>query len=218
MKVILIPCGATEWRDSGRLLGRVEVPLTDEGRAKCGEWAALFGDERPACIYHSSDELATETAALIAKPLKVPTKSIRGLDEVDVGLWAGLTQQQLKSRYESAFRQLCDSPLNTQQQLKSRYESAFRQLCDSPLNVSAPDGETFGNAVERVTQSLKKKLKRNGGAMAGFVMRPLALAATRCDMEERPMSEFWATSMQTDAPVVLDCTTRPAQATLVGSE
>ena len=196
MKVILIPCGATEWRDSGRLLGRVEVPLTDEGRARCGQWAGLFGDERPVCIYHSSDELATETAALIAKPLKVPTKSIRGLDEVDVGLWAGLTQEQLKSRYESA----------------------FRQLCESPLNVSAPDGETFGEAVERVTRSLKKKLKRNGGAVTGFVMRPLALAATRCDMEERPMSEFWATSMQADAPVVLDCTTKPAQATQVGSQ
>ena len=196
MKLILIPCGATDWRDSGRLLGRVELSLTDGGRAKCDEWAGLLSDDRPACIYHSSDELASETAARIAARLEVTAKSTKGLDEIDVGLWAGLTREQLKSRYESA----------------------YRQLCDAPLSVSAPEGETFSAAIGRITRSLRKQLKRNGSAVAGVVMRPLALAATRCEMEQRPMSEFWATSMRPDAPVSLDCSTRPAQATMVGTE
>ena len=196
MKLILIPGGATDWRDSGRLLGRVALSLTDDGRAKCDEWAGLLQEEPPGCIYHSSDELASQTAARIAARLEVPAKSAKGLDEIDVGLWAGLTREQLKSRYESA----------------------YRQLCDAPLSVSAPEGEMFSSAIERITRSLRKQLKRNGNAVAGVVMRPLALAATRCEMEQRPMSEFWATSMRPDVPVLLDCSTRPAQATTVGTE
>ena len=36
--------------------------------------------------------------------MSVPAKSLEALVEVDVGLWAGLTETQLKNRFPSAHR------------------------------------------------------------------------------------------------------------------
>lgn len=193
MKVVLIPCATTEWRDSGRLLGRVEVPLTDEGRTLCSSWAEAFRGAGLSGIFHSSDELASQTAHLIAKPLELRTKRLADLDEVDVGLWTGLTEEQLKSRYTGA----------------------HKQLCESPMSVAPPDGESFSDAAKRVTACLKKKIRREGKPAIAVVMRPLALAMARCELESRPVSEFWSGWRDQNGPIVVDCSAKPAESTTV---
>jgi broad specificity phosphatase PhoE len=182
MKVVLIPCGSTEWGESGRLLGRTDMPLTPEGRAACAQWAEQFEGDRPARIMHSSDELAAESARAIAARLDIPTRAAEGLAEVDVGLWAGLTEDQLKTRYENA----------------------YKQLREAPLSVRPPEGENFGEAAERVAGALRKIMKRNGKGVTGLVMRPLALTLARCALEDLPASEIWTTSRKWTEPVVVE--------------
>ncbi len=181
MKVVLIPCGSTEWGESGRLLGRTEVPLTPDGRAAVAAWAGHLDGNRPDRLVHSGDELAAESARVIAKQLDIPAKAVEGLAEVNVGLWAGLTEEQLKTRYENA----------------------YKQLREAPLSVRPPEGENFGDAAERVAAALRKVMKRGKG-VTGLVMRPLALTLARCALEHRPSCEFWSTSRKWAEPVVIE--------------
>jgi probable phosphoglycerate mutase len=191
MKVALIPVGSTDWREEGRLLGRVELPPNETCEPQCAEWAEVLRPLNMRHLFHAPDELATRTAKLLARKLVVPTKSADGLAEVDVGLWAGLTDAQLKSRYAKA----------------------HRELCEAPLNVSPPGGERLEAAQVRLKQFLKKQVKRNGEQAIGLVLRPVALAMTRCALEGSDASVVWDTAQRTDAPVIIEVSsdaTRPA--------
>ena len=190
MKVVLIPCGPTEWQEEGRLLGRVELPLTPDGEQRCSEWIDALRAHGIQRIFHSPDELATQTAGLIGNPLGVPTKPLDGLVEIDVGLWTGLTEKELKTRYASA----------------------HRELCESPLNVHPPSGERVGDAADRLKSCLKKRVKPNGKATIGVVLRPLSFAVARCALEGTGVSKVWETAQRPLEPVVIECTGVPAAA------
>lgn len=170
MKLVLIPCAATEWTESGRLLGRVEVPMTEAGRRECVAWVELLRPLGVAKIFHSPDELATQTAKLLAKGLKVSHKPVEALAEVDLGLWTGLTEEQLEARYESA----------------------YNQLREEPMTVTPPEGESLSEACERIGLALNRRVRRGEPTVAGVVLRPVALALARCILENKDWSETWA--------------------------
>jgi broad specificity phosphatase PhoE len=188
MKVALIPCGPTEWREKGRLLGRVELTPTAAVEGQCAAWGEQLRDVVRSKIFHAPDELSRATAQLIGRRLNVPTKALDDLVEVDLGLWAGLTEEQLKQRYAKA----------------------HRQLTESPLNVSPPEGEDFSAAAGRVRACLKKRLKPNGSNGIGLVMRPLTFAMARSVLEGAASTKIWETSQQADAVVIVDCEGVPA--------
>lgn len=182
MKIVLIPCAATEWHDEGRLLGRVDLPATVSGDAACTRWAEPLRALNLVQIYHSPDPLATHTARLLGRLLAVPVKSARQLAEVDLGLWTGLTDDELKARYASA----------------------HRELCDAPLNVNPPGGEGLGQAASRLKEFFVKQLKRNGQTAIGVVVRPVSFAMARFGLEGRSLCEVWEAALQASAPVVVD--------------
>ena len=188
MKVALIPCATTEWRDEGRLLGRVELPPDRRNEEQCIHWAEQLRTLELKQIFHAPDELATRMAALVGRKLVIPTKPNDDLAEVDVGLWAGLTEAQLKSRYASA----------------------YRQLCESPLNVNPPGGESLGAANTRLRAFLKKQIKRNGRTALGLVLRPVSLAMAWCALDHHQPAEIWEKAKQTTQPIILELTTDAA--------
>ncbi len=182
MKVVLIPCGSTEWDEEGRILGRVELPLTSAGQEQCRAWARQLGELGLRRIFHGPDELTTQTASLLARMLSIRTKRIDDLVEVDVGLWTGLTAEQLKTRYASA----------------------HRQLREAPLNVSPPGGESLAAAARRLSDCLGKQLRKNNKGAVGLVMRPFSFALARCIVEGRGPTGLWEAAWDDRAPVVID--------------
>ncbi len=182
MKVVLIPCGMTAWDDEGRILGRVELSLTPAGNEECGKWARQLSDLGLKRILHAPDELASRTAGLVARQLSLPTKSLDNLVEVDVGLWAGLTESQLKTRYASA----------------------HRELCEAPLNVNPPGGESLSTAAERLNSCVGKQIKKNSTTAIGLVLRPFSLALAKCALEGADMSNVWELSRGVREPVVVE--------------
>ena len=188
MKVILIPCGPTEWRDEGRLLGRVELSLTAQGEQRCDQWRAALAAQSMRKIFHSPDDLASRTAGLIGNPLGIPTKPLDDLCEIDVGLWAGLTEREMKTRYASA----------------------HRELCEAPLNVRPPRGEKLSDAVARLQSCLKKRVKPNGKTTIGLVLRPFSFAVARCALQGESFSSVWESAGSVSEPVVVECGGVPA--------
>ena len=182
MKIALIPCGSTEWQDEGRLLGRVEIPLTSAGRERCIQWAQQLHGVGIKRILHGPDELVTQTAALVAGQLDVPTKTLDDLAEVDIGLWTGLTESQLKRRFASA----------------------HRELGEAPLNVSPPGGEALRAAADRLIACMRKQLRKNGKEPVGVVMRPFSLALAKAVLEGHALSDLWETTHNASDPVVIE--------------
>lgn len=182
MKVVLIPAAGCEWRQAGRLLGRVELELTEAGGGQCDAWAAQLRDLGIETVYHGPDELSDTTARRIAKAIGASTRSADKLAEVDLGLWAGLTDAELKSRFAKA----------------------HRQLGEAPLTVQPPEGEAFGAAAERLEGFIRKALRRNGQKAVGFVLRPLALALVRRRLQREQMDDVYAAARAADEPVVVE--------------
>ncbi len=183
MKVVLVPCAETEWRQEERVLGRVELPPAAEAEKQCSAWVQVLRDAGVQHIFHAPDDLAKMTAKWLGRQLVIPTRAIEGLAEPDAGLWAGLTEQQLKSRFASA----------------------HRELRESPLHVSPPAGENLGDAAERLSGALRKLLKRNSDVVLAVVLRPLGLAMARYALEgHEPNGGLWEAARSVRAPVVID--------------
>lgn len=190
MRIVLIPCGTTEWHTEGRLLGRVEVPLSPAGEQQCCGWAESLRAQQLERIYHAPDELCAQTAHLLARRLGVPARPLDELVEVDVGLWAGLTDAQLKTRFASA----------------------HRGLHEDPLRVQAPGGESLAAAAERLEECICRQVRKNGRAAIGVVARPLSFVMLKCALEGGDFSRAWETAQDAQVPVVLDCDPRSGRA------
>jgi len=182
MKVALIPCAATDWTQDGRLLGRVDLEPGEDAHGQCKKWSETLRDQKLARIYHAPDILSKTTAQSIAQALNIPAKNLEALAEVDLGLWAGLTEGELKKRFAKA----------------------HRQLIDSPMNVRPPNGEDFSDASARLRNCLKKQIKPNGRASIGLVMRPFSFAMA-CYLLQGDSVKIWEASQDQPAPRVMEC-------------
>lgn len=183
MIIILTPCGASEWREEGRLLGRVELPPVRGALEQYERWAEILRPYAPARIFHAPDELATTTAIELALRLSVPVKGVDALDEVDAGLWTGLTDAELEARYETT----------------------YHELLEAPLNVTPPQGEYLSDAAERLAAAVRKCTRgvAADGAIA-IVLRPVALALVRAQLSGQDLERVWEFTQESDDPVVLD--------------
>lgn len=193
MKVALIPCGVSEWRREGRLLGRVDLQHAPEADVEIAEWVARLRSTGLSKLFHAPDGLSKGAARRIGRELNIPVKSLDALDEVDLGLWAGLTDAELKKRYAKA----------------------HRQLIDSPLNVVPPSGEDFNEAANRVRGCLKKRIKPNGKTGVGLVMRPIAFTIAKQVLEGAEPSELWEASRAKADLLIMDTNGVPELATKV---
>jgi len=169
------------------MLGRVELEPIPDAKAECIAWIERLRPAKLHRIFYAPDGLSKATALAIARELNIPTKPLNALVEVDLGLWAGLTEEELKTRFAKA----------------------HRQLIDSPLNVSPPNGEDFSKAAGRVRACLKRRIKPNGKEAIGLVMRPLAFAMARYLLEGNEPVKIWETSQSDAEPCVMDCTGVP---------
>ncbi len=190
MRFALIPTGTCDWRQAGRLLGRVQLALTAEGEKQCAEFADSIRSVGVSTIYHGRDELSKHTAKRVARAVDAATRATDKLLEVDLGLWAGLTDADLKSRFATA----------------------HRQLRESPLTVRPPEGEPLSEAAERLETYLRRTLRRSGKAPVAFVLRPISLAIADCVLAGKDLSDLYAMSRAPDEPRVLKTRELPALA------
>jgi probable phosphoglycerate mutase len=138
--VLLVRHGVTS--TTGRLLPgrRRGLHLSDEGRRQAEALAArLAAVPKIAAIYSSPLERARETVAPLAKARGLTVRVERGLFEVDVGAWTGLSLKRAARRPEWAIVQ--------------RHASGFR----------FPGGESFVEMQARMASTLGRLVERHRG-------------------------------------------------------
>lgn len=94
MKLALIRHGPTDWNAQGRVQGSVDIPLSEEGRARMSALLPPSGFET-ARAYCSPKLRARQTASYLG--LKTPKLDPR-LAEQNWGDWEGLTRAEMLAR------------------------------------------------------------------------------------------------------------------------
>ena len=93
--LILMRHGETAWNRERRIMGDLDIPLTDEGRAQCEGAAALLAGYGVTRIVSSPLVRAAESAAIVSARLGLPVEHDARLVEVRFGQWQGLTYEEV---------------------------------------------------------------------------------------------------------------------------
>lgn len=102
-RILLARHGETEWNRLGRWQGHADPPLNDAGRRQAAELAEQLAGDGIAAIYSSDLARASQTARVVADRLGMKLVEDRGLREIDVGSWSGLTRAEVEQRFPEGY-------------------------------------------------------------------------------------------------------------------
>jgi broad specificity phosphatase PhoE len=105
-RIILIRPGETDWNRQGRWQGWVATPLNEHGKQQAQALVRFVRNIGISAIYSSDLRRALETAELLAERLGfVPVYDAR-LRERNIGVWQGLTLDEMRDWYPKEYAQL----------------------------------------------------------------------------------------------------------------
>ena len=104
MLLLLVRHGETVSNAEGRLQGHLDVPLSEQGRRESELLAERLAQHSIDALYTSTLSRARETAAIVAERLGLPAIERAGLMERDLGDLAGLTLEEIRTRYPEYVR------------------------------------------------------------------------------------------------------------------
>jgi len=168
-RLILIPMGRTEWDEHGRLAGAADLPLSEAGARQVDQLAEQLAGQKLELICVSASQTAKQTAAILSDKLGVAVKTVKGLEDLDVGLWEGLTSDQLKQRYPRV----------------------YKQWVEQPASVRPPQGEHVQEAAERLLAAVVQISTKSKVETIGVVFGRLAIAAVRCRLADESLDNLW---------------------------
>ncbi len=170
MTLYLVQCGQTDWQAGGRLQGRLSLPLSAVGQEQCSLAARRLAEVELAAVYCPPCEACQQTARAIAADHRgCKVRKETGLVEVDLGLWQGMTTEEIKRRHPRV----------------------YKQWLDDPGSVTPPEGEGFQDALERTSAAVGRIVRRHDVSNAALVVPPLMAALVRCVLTGGQLADFW---------------------------
>lgn len=176
-RMLLVRSGPTDWDLAGRVQGAADLPMAPSGEQTVRQMLDAVGPQALAVVYSAPDEASRETARMLATHAAAKVVVVPEFGEMALGLWEGLTYEDLERRF-------C---------------RAGRLFFDDPCGVTAPEGEALTVYSGRLIPSFAKVLGKCKPASAvGMVVRPIALGLIRCAMNRADLNELW--TMVSDRP------------------
>jgi broad specificity phosphatase PhoE len=110
-RIFLVRHGETDWNQTHRFQGRIDIPLNEEGKNQAHALALTLKDEPLVAIYSSPLIRAIETARFIQKfhPL-TPLIEEEGLTEMDLGEFDGMEAAYWSAHYQDFFETWRSNP------------------------------------------------------------------------------------------------------------
>lgn len=169
MRLFLVKSGQTLWDAQSRLESVAGTPLTEEGRAHAHRIAGELAGQGVKAVYCSAGESQKETAEILAAALKAKVRLVDDLAEMNYGLWQGLLVSELKRRHVRT----------------------YKQFMEAPGSVCPPEGETLGQAQQRLERALKDIARRHARGCAALVLRSVMVSLAQMLLEGRSLDEPW---------------------------
>jgi len=108
--VLMLRHPQTTWNAAERYQGRLDSPLSDEGRAQIQPVCRLLAGDRLDAVYSSPLTRALSLASPIAQQSNAPLIIDSRLVEMAQGPWEGLYLTEIHSRYRALFREWHNRP------------------------------------------------------------------------------------------------------------
>lgn len=128
-KLFLLRHGAIDNPDQG-MVGQIDLALSRQGRAQARRWAKILEPIAFERIVASDLARTRDTATVVAGGR--PVEPLPVLREINLGVWEGLTREQIKRRYPDLW--------------VARWQ-------DLP-NCRPPQGESFADLAQRVVPAV----------------------------------------------------------------
>jgi broad specificity phosphatase PhoE len=164
LKFVLVRAGSTDLDNQGRILGSLDLPLSQTGEQEVRATADELGELEIAAIYSSAGLAARQTASQLSRDGAIKVRVDEKLTNLDHGLWHGKSLDELKE---------------TQPKL-------YRQWKEQPQAVHPPEGETVEAVRKRVANLLKKIHKKFKSGIVVIVAPDPLLSIIRCEVESKP--------------------------------
>jgi broad specificity phosphatase PhoE len=164
LNFVLVRAGSTDLDNQGRILGSLDLPLSQTGEQEVRATADELGELEIAAIYSSAGLAARQTASQLSRDGAIKVRVDEKLTNLDHGLWHGKSLDELKE---------------TQPKL-------YRQWKEQPQAVHPPEGETVEAVRKRVANLLKKIHKKFKSGIVVIVAPDPLLSIIRCEVESKP--------------------------------
>lgn len=105
-RIIFFRPGETDWNREGRWQGWVAAPLNEQGKQQVAALAKFSRNIGMGALYTSDLRRALETADMLAEPLGFKPIPDRRLRERGIGLWQGLTLEEMESWYPEDYAEM----------------------------------------------------------------------------------------------------------------
>ena len=187
-RLVLWRHGRTEWNATGRFQGQLDPPLDEHGRHQAAIAAphllaaGLPSDEM---VVVSSDlSRAAETAATLTALLGVPLRLDARLREHGMGLWEGLTRDEVAQRYPEQFADwTAGRPVRGRggedpSEVSDRALAALMDLPPARVAVVVTHGGTAGRLMERLL-GIGPDHRRLFGSLGNCAWSELTVQANR---------------------------------------
>jgi len=172
--LILVHPGHTELDEQNRLVGNLDLPLSEFGESQVNLLAAELADIDVGLIVCGPSLSAQQTAQQLSRTGSIKVKLDENLANLDLGLWHGKSVDELKE---------------TQPRI-------FKQWREHPETVTPPEGEDLESAIKRVRKAIKWIAKKSRTMTVMLVTaRPLA-SIVQAELSGTELSELWDLSTE----------------------
>ena len=166
-RLILVRHAESEMK--GCYVGRLDPPLSAQGRAQADALARRMAGQSLAAVYSSPLKRALTTAQMIAAPHGLEVNVIAELAELDFGDWDGLTYQEIAEIAPQRFN---------------------RWLAD-PAQARPPNGETLLEMSQRVMEAINGIIAAHPGETVVVVTHGGPARIIVCHALGISLSEQW---------------------------
>ncbi|HEX4830394.1 MAG TPA: histidine phosphatase family protein [Trebonia sp.] len=130
-RLVLLRHGQTTWNLEARFQGHTDIPLDEAGLAQAGRAGRMLAALRPDAIVTSDLGRAISTAQPLARLTGLVTSIDKDLRERSGGLWEGLTDEEIRTRYPSEFKTWDPPEGESKQAVADRVAVALRRAADA---------------------------------------------------------------------------------------
>lgn len=169
-KLYLTRHGETIWNTQGRFQGWANSDLTDLG-VKQAQWLEKRMRELEIdVIYSSPTGRAYQTAEVLRGDRKLDILAHNGLREINVGVWEGKNQEEIKA--------LCTDNHYNFWNVPSKY-------------IPTDGGETYEQMLNRSFEAISEIIKSNEGKRILVVTHTITIKSFMCMLEKRDVDTLW---------------------------
>jgi probable phosphoglycerate mutase len=133
MKLFLIRHGQTDWNLQGKLQGSYDSELNETGINQAKELSRniLINNFKFSKIYSSMQKRALKTAQILSEAANVGYVPIKGLEEIRLGEWEGLSWKEVKEKYPAEYKEWNNNPGTT----KTPKGESYQDVLERALSV-----------------------------------------------------------------------------------